>query len=61
MREKNVRKIEALKLVRILVSRSELLEKLLEEDALAEAEAEILIITDIVKSLKITIRRLERL
>jgi len=61
VKEERVRKIEALKLVGIARLLIDNVEKHVEENAIPEAEAETLMLRDVVKLLLVTIRRLERL
>lgn len=61
MREIEVRKLEALKLLGMITDRIKIVEHALLGNAFSEAEAEALILRDLMKSLLITIRRLERL
>lgn len=61
MREIEVRKLEALKLLGMITDRIKIIEHSLLSNAFSEAEAEALIMKDLMKSLLITIRRLERL
>ena len=61
LREIEVRKLEALKLLGMITDRIKIIEHSLLSNAFSEAEAEALIMKDLMKSLLITIRRLERL
>ncbi len=61
MKEMSVRKMEALKIIAMINERIKIIEHSVIEQSFAEAEAETLILRDLVKSLLITIRRLERL
>ena len=61
VKEKPVRYVEAMKLIELIRERLASIEKALREEAYIDAESEALIAYDLFKSLKITIRRLERL
>ena len=61
MKEKEVRKSEAMVLLTLLRERLDVIELALERDNTTRAEAEILVAQDLMRSLKITIRRLQRL
>ena len=59
MKEKIVWKIEAGKLIAMVNQRMAILDEALDAGNYAEALAEVMIVKDLVKSLEITVRRLE--